>query len=270
MKWIVIACLFCPLMAFAASPDNTGSTLPADLHGIGIDQKLGGHLPLDTRFRDETGTSVPLSSFFHGKPVVLALVYYRCPMLCSRILAGIVSGLKPLSLKPGRDFEVVAVSFNPEETPQEAAAKRDQYTKQYSGKAGSKGWHFLVGDQDSIKAVTEAVGFHYRWDPKTQMFIHGSGIMVATPEGELSRYFYGVDYQPKDLKLGLIESSHNTIGSPVDQVLLFCYHYDPNTGKYGAVVLNVLRGAAALLLVVMGTAFLLFWRRERQHHQLAR
>jgi protein SCO1/2 len=191
-------------------------------------------------------------------------------MLCSRILSGVVAGLRPLNLKAGRDFEVVAVSINPRETPDEAASKRKLYAKQYGGSETSPGWHFLVGSEEAISAVAEAAGFHYRWDPNTQMYLHASAIMIATPEGALSRYFYGVEYQPKDLKLGLIESSNETIGSPVDQVLLYCYHYDPSTGEYGMAVMNLLRIGASLLLVVLAAAFFLLWRREHQHGQLAR
>jgi protein SCO1/2 len=260
MKLISILYVFAIEVVAVAAPL---SQLPPQLREIGIDQRLGSQLPLDARFRNEDGDTVSLGSFFHGKPVVLALVYYECPMLCNRILSGVTAGLQPLRLRAGRDFEVVAVSINPRETPVEAKAKRNQFTSAYSGKAGSPGWHFLVGDPDSIKAVTEAAGFHYRWDPETQMYIHASAIMIATPEGVLARYFYGVEYTPKDLKLGLIESSGGTIGSPVDKVLLFCYHYDPMTGKYGAVVMNVLRAGGAVTVVVLGTVLFWLWRRER-------
>lgn len=248
-------------LACTAGADNT--TLPPKLRDVGIDQHLGAQLPLDARFQDENGSSVTLGSFFHRKPVVLALVYYECPMLCNRIMAGMASALVPLRMKAGKDFEVVAVSINPKETPAEAAAKRDLVTSEYSGKRGSPGWHFLVGKPDSIAAVANAVGFHYHWDPETQMYIHASGIMIATPDGVLSRYFYGVEYSPTDLKLGLIDSAGGGVGSPVDKVLLFCYHYDPATGKYGAVVMNILKAGAGATLLVFGTALLLLWRRER-------
>jgi protein SCO1/2 len=250
------------ILAFG-SPLFAGDQMPAQLRDIGIDQRLGAHLPLKASFRNELGETVALGSLFHDKPVVLALVYYECPMLCNRIMAGVASALRPLRLKAGQDFEVVAISINPNETPAEAAAKRDFFTSEYSGKRASPGCHFLVGSPDSIAAVTDAVGFHYRWDPETKMFIHASGIMIATPQGVLSRYFYGVEYSPKDLKLGLIESSNGRVASPVDRILLFCYHYDPRSGKYGAVVMNVLRGAGALTVAILGTALLFLWRRER-------
>ena len=241
--------------------------LPPSLNGIGIEQKLNAQVPLDTMFRDESGGAVPLRTYFVNKPVILVPVYYTCPNLCSQILSGVVAALRPLSLKPGRDFEVVAMSFNPADTPQEAAAKRDHYSHSYSSKAGTTGWHFLVGVQKSIDAVTQAIGFRYRWDPVNKMFIHASGIMLLTPEGRLSRYLYGVEYEPKDLKLGLIETSRNRIGSPVDQILLFCYHYDPTTGKYGAVVINMLRTAAALTLVLLAGALLFFWQQDIRQHR---
>lgn len=254
--------------ACVASAAANAALVPPDLKGIGIEQKLNAQVPLDTIFRDESGAAVPLRTYFGNRPVLLAPVYYTCPMLCSQILSGVVAGLRPLRLKPGRDFEVVAISFDPSDTPQEAAAKRDHYAHSYSSKAGTNGWHFLVGDQQAITAVTQAIGFHYRWDAAHRMFVHASGVMLLTPEGRVARYLYGVDFEPKDLKLGLIESSHNRIGSPVDQVLLFCYHYDPKTGKYGATVINSLRIAAALTLVILGLAMFFFWRSDiRKHRQ---
>ncbi len=241
--------------------------LPPKFDGIGIEQHLNAQVPLDTVFHDESGAAVPLRTYFRQKPVLLAPVYYTCPMLCGQILSGLVAGLRPLSLKPGRDFEVVAISFNPAETPQDAAKKRNQYSHSYSSKAGPAGWHFLTGSQASIAAVMNAIGFHYRYDPSTKMFIHASGVMVLTPEGRVARYFYGVNYEPKDFKLGLVEASHNRIGSPVDQILLFCYHYDPKTGKYGAVVLNMLRLAAVLVLVVMAAAIFFLWRQDLRRYR---
>ena len=257
----ILACLFACLLP--ASPDTK---LPRELNGIGFDQKLDAPVPLDTVFSDETGQAVTLRQYFHDKPIIPATVYYRCPMLCSQILSGVVRGLRPLSLKPGRDFEVVAISISPDETPQDATAKRDQYSRSYSRTAGPTGWHFLVGSEPSIGAVTNATGFHYRYDPPSKMYFHASGITVLTPEGHVSRYLYGVDYEPKDLKLSLIEAAHGRIGSPVDQILLFCYHYDPKTGKYGAVVVNMLKGASALLLVCMVIVLTWLWRRDLRQY----
>lgn len=267
MKTIALA-----LFAFAAlSPPAVGRPaqpkLPPELQGIGIDQHLNTPLPLDTQFRDESGRATTLGAYFGQRPVLLALVYYTCPMLCNQILTGVAAGLRPLSLRPGRDFNVVAISINPAETPADAAGKRNFVTRRYSSKAGTEGWHFLVGNQAAIQAVAHAVGFRYRYDPASKMFFHASGVMAVTPKGRLARYFYGVDYEPKDLKLGLIEASNNKIGSIVDQILLFCYHYDPKTGKYGAVVMNILRGASAAALVILGIALALLWMRDLREHR---
>jgi protein SCO1/2 len=245
-----------------------GPNRPPDLNGIGIEQKLNAQIPLDTMFRDESGASVRLRNFFGSRAVVLVPVYFRCPMLCSQVLSGVVAGLRPLSLKPGRDFDVVAISFDPADTPAEASSKRAQYSHSYSSKAGVNGWHFLVGSQASINAVMQAIGFHYRWDPVNKMFIHASGVMVATPEGRVARYLYGVEYEPKDLKLSLVEASHNRIGSAVDKILLFCYHYDPKTGKYGAVVLGSLKIGAILILIVMGVGLFFLWRNDLRKHRV--
>jgi protein SCO1/2 len=260
-QWLVL--VFAPVLALGANHP----VLPPKFDGIGIQQKLNAQVPLGTLFRDETGASIPLRKFFGQKPVLLAPVYYRCPMLCSQILSGVVAGLRPLSLKPGRDFDVVAISFDPADTPAEAAAKRDQYSRSYSSKGGPKGWHFLVGSQASIDPVMQAIGFHYRWDPVNKMFIHASGVMVLTPDGHVARYLYGVNYEPKDLKLSLIEASHDRIGSPVDQILLFCYHYDPTTGKYGAAVINMLRLAAVVTVIVLALGLWILWRRDLREHR---
>lgn len=235
---------------------------PPNTEGVGIEPKLNGSLPLEVSLRDENGAAVKLRDFFHGKPVLIAPVYFTCPMLCSQILNGVVAGLRPLSLHPGRDFEVVAISFDPSDTPEIARGKRDHYARSYSSRDGVNGWHFLTGSQASIHAVTDALGFRYRWDEVHKQFVHASGVMVATPMGKIARYLYGVEYEPKDLKLSLVEASQNRIGSPMDQVLLLCYHYDPTTGKYGATVLGILRGAGVLTLVVLGLALVLLWRRD--------
>jgi protein SCO1/2 len=220
-------------------------------------------VPLDLKFKDEAGREVPLSTYFtKGKPVILALVYYRCPMLCTQILNGLAGSLKAVSLDPGKDFEIVAVSFDPKDTPETAASKKQMYLRRYARPNSANGWHLLTGDQANIKALTDTVGYHYKYDPTTDQFAHASGIMVLTPEGRLSRYFYGVEYQPRDVRLGLVEASQNKIGSPVDQILLFCYHYDPVTGKYGAVVMNLVRFAGASFTLVCGVFLFIFLRRD--------
>jgi protein SCO1/2 len=258
---------FSGLLLVAVCSIASSQTPRPQFNGIGIQQNLNKQIPLDLVFRDETGAAVPLRTYFGQKAVLLAPVYFRCPMLCSQVLSGVVAGLRPLSIKPGRDFQVLAISFDPADTPGEAIHKRDQYAQSYSSKAGTVGWHFLTGEESSIKPLMDAIGFHYRYDPVHQMFVHASGVMVLTPDGHLARYLYGVDYEPKDLKLSLIEASHERIGSPVDQILLFCYHYDPKTGRYGAVVMNVLRGAGILMLAVLAIGGWLLWRRDLREHR---
>ena len=246
--------------------------LPAALQGVTIEQKLNQQVPLDLVFRDEYGRSLPLSTYFSGnKPVLLALVYYNCPMLCTLILNGVESSLKAVSFDPGKDFEVVAVSFDPRDTPEIAARKKANYLQRYRRPTTANGWHFLTGDEASIKALTSAVGFRYKYDPATGQFAHASSIMILTPQGRLSRYFYGVEYAPRDIRLGLVEASQNKIGTPVDQVLLFCYHYDPGTGKYGAIAMNMVRLGGASFVLICSTFLLLAWRRDwRKDRQVVR
>jgi protein SCO1 len=243
-------------------PGGQPAPLPAGLRGVGIEQRLDAQAPLSLAFRDEFNRTVSLSTFFHGKPVLLALVYYRCPMLCTQILTGVESSLKAVSFNPGRDFEVLSVSFDPSDTAADAAFKRKMILQRYGRPDTANGWHFLTGDEAAIRALTDAVGFHYRFDPITKQFAHASGIMILTPEGRVSRYFYGVEFAPRDVRLGLVEASTGKIGSPVDQILLFCFHYDPATGKYGAIALNSLRVAAALFVLIGGGVLLIALRRE--------
>jgi protein SCO1 len=236
--------------------------LPGALQGVGIDQRLNQSVPLNLVFKDESGRAVPLSTYFHDRPVLLALVYYQCPMLCTRILNGIVNSLNHVPFTPGRDFEVLSVSFDPKDTPELAAAKKETYLAHYGLHGTEAGWHFLTGDDSNIQALTRAVGFHYRYDAATGQFAHASAIMLLTPGGRLSRYFYGIEYAPKDVRLGLVEASHEKIGSAVDQILLFCYHYDPSTGKYGAVPMNIERVGGAVFLLLAGSGLFLLWRRD--------
>lgn len=263
----ILLCAVAPCAAAVASPN--GPLLPKELRGIGIQQNLGAQLPLDARFADETGRSVRLGDYFGLRPAVLALVYYQCTMLCNQILNGVVAGLRPLSLVPGRDFDVIAISINPLEGPALARAKRDTYVRHYSSRSNPEGWHFLTGSEPDIHAVADAVGFHYRYDPVNDIYIHASGIMVVTPQGRIARYFYGVEFQPKDLKLGLIEAAGSRIGSLADQILLFCYHYDPSTGKYTATVLNFLRAGAAATLLLLAGCLALLWRRDLRRGSIA-
>jgi protein SCO1/2 len=244
-------------------PTNPPSSVrPAALQNVGIDQNLNGRLPLDLHFRDESGREVRLGEFFGARPIIITPVYYGCPMLCTQILNGLVSGLKPVSFNAGDQFEVVAVSFDPSETAELAAKKKDAYVKRYGRDGSEKGFHFLTGDEPSIKALTHALGFRYTYDPRTKQFAHASGIMVATPEGRISRYLYGVDYAPRDLRLALVEAAERKIGSPIDGLLLFCYHYDPATGKYGAIAMNFLRLAAAATVLGIAAFLTILFRRD--------
>jgi len=239
---------------------TAASVLPPGLRNVGLDQKLNEQVPLVLSFRDESGRAVPLSSYFGNKPVILALVYYQCPMLCTQILNGLVISLRGMSLESGRDFEVVSVSIDPTETPELAARKKAEYLRRYA--KSSMGWHFLTGAEPQIKELAQAVGFRYAYDARTKQYAHASAIMVLTPSGRLSKYFYGIEYAPRDLRLGLVEASENKIGSPVDQLLLYCYHYDPSTGKYSAIVLNIVRLAGALTLLIFGPTLIWMWRRD--------
>jgi protein SCO1/2 len=236
---------------------------PRDLEEVRIDQRLNQLLPLDAVFRDENGNQVKLEAYFGDKPVVLALVYYSCPMLCNQVLNGMTSSLDVLkAFSIGKEFEVVTVSFDPRETPELAREKKETYLKWYKREGAAEGWHFLTGDQPNIDRLTQAAGFYYKWDERGQQFVHASGIMIATADGKLARYFYGIEYAPKDLRLGLIESSAGKIGSPVDQLLLYCYHYDPASGKYGLMVMNLMMIGGALTVVGMIVMVIVFRRRE--------
>ena len=250
-----------PLYGARPPIGNPSTGLPRALRDIKIEQKLDQQLPLDLTFRDESGQEVKLGQYFGKKPVVLALVYYDCPMLCTQVLNGMVTSFRVLPFQIGKEFEVVTVSFDPRETNTLAAKKKQLYINYLPEKmqAGARdGWHFLTGDPNNIERLTEAVGFHYRYDETTKQFAHASGIMLTTPQGKLSRYFYGIEYAPRDLRLGLIESSENKIGSPVDQLLLYCYHYDPATGTYGAAIMKVMRIAGVLtMLAILAMLFLL-------------
>lgn len=249
-----------PLYGGAPESGSTSVGLPPVLKKVGIDQKLNEQVPLDAVFKDEQGREVRLGEYFKGKPVVLSLVYYTCPMLCNQILNGMLSSFRQISFNAGEEFEVVNVSFDPKDTPSIAAAKKQTYIKAYNRAGGEAAWHFLTGDEANIRKLADAVGFHYLWDAQTQQYAHASGIMIATPDGKLARYFYGVEYPPRDLRLGLVEASHRKIGTPVDTLMLYCYHYDPSTGKYGAVVMNIIRVAGVLTL--LGIAGLLLVLRK--------
>lgn len=246
---------------------SVGTGLPDALQKIGIEQKLGEQLPLETMVTREDGQKVKLGSFFEsGRPAVLAFVYYECPMLCNEVLNGLTGSLKGLSLDAGKDFDVIAISFDARENEKLDLArnKKAAYVERY-GRAGSAGgWHFLTADQASIDAITQAAGFSYRWDEKSSQFAHAGGVMVVTPQGKMSRYFYGIDYSPRDLKMGVIESASGKVGSTADQLLLYCYHYDPATGKYGLAILRLIRAGAVATLLGLGLMGFVFWRRGKK------
>ena len=243
----------------------TENGLPKALREVKIEQRLNEQLPLDLQFKDSTGRTVQLREYFKSsKPVVLSLVFYKCPMLCNQILTGLLASLRTQSFDVGKEFDVLTVSFDPRETPQMAAEKKEDFVARYGRPGAEKGWHFLTGDEENIRRLTDAVGFHYNYDEKTNQFAHASGIMVLTPGGKLSRYFYGIEYFPKDLRLGLIEASDNKIGSMVDQLLLYCYHYDPATGRYGPVVMNIMRLGGIVTLLGIGALILILKRRDRK------
>ena len=230
--------------------------VPGPLSRVSFEQRLNEQLPLDLTFRDETGRTVKLGDYFGRKPVVLAFVYYECPMLCTQVLNGLESALRVLNESIGREFDVVTVSFDPKETAVLAAAKKKVYLERYDRPEAEQGWHFLTGDQASIDALTRAAGFSYAWDEASQQFAHASGIVVATPAGKLARYFFGIDYSARDVKFALMESSSEKIGSLADQLLLYCYHYDPKTGNYGFVAMRAVRiGGAVTILALVGFVF---------------
>ena len=233
---------------------------PPRLENVGIEQHLNAQVPPDLTFRDDTGKTVKLGDYFGHKPLILNLVYYNCTMLCGEALAGLSSAMRLVKFDVGNEFDVITVSFDPRETPEMAAAKKIDYVKRYGRANASAGWHFLTGQPDSINALTKVVGFQYQYDPKSNQYAHATAIMVLTPQGRISRYFYGIDFPPKDLRMGLVEASQGKIGNAVDAVLLYCYHYDPETGKYGAMVANILRLAAAATILIMGIFLFILWR----------
>jgi protein SCO1/2 len=214
-------------------------------------------------FKNEIGQPVRLGQYFKQKPVVLALVYYECPMLCDMVLNGLTHTMEGISLDVGKDYEVVTVSFNPRDTWQLAGAKKSNYVEKYKRQGAAEGWHFLVGTDENVKKLADTVGFHYKYDPISKQFAHASGIMVMTPEGKISRYFYGIEYKPRDFRLGLVEASRNKIGTKADALMLFCFHYDPMTGKYGFVIMNVIRVLGSATIIALGTLLFVLIRRDR-------
>jgi protein SCO1/2 len=266
-KWFLASLLWMSLVTLAWGQGMTqgfisppANVRPPGLTNVGIEQHLSEQIPPSLTFRDETGKAVQLGDYFGRKPMILNLVYYQCPMLCGEVLSGLESALRVLKFDVGKEFDVLTVSFDPKETPEMASAKKAEYLKRYGRAGAAQGWHFLTGPQASIDALTKAAGFQYQYDTKTGQFAHATAIMVLTPEGKIAQYYYGVEYAPKDLRLGLVEASNNKIGTVVDEVLLYCYHYDPDTGKYGAIISRVLQLAAGATVLILGTFLAVMFR----------
>jgi protein SCO1 len=250
-------------------PGTTAEWTPTPLQEVGFDQRLDEKLPLDTMFRDEHGNTVRLGDYFGEKPVILAFVYYDCPMLCTMVLNGLTTTLKVMNFEVGNEFDIVTVSFDPRETPELATAKKTTYVQRYNRPGAEEGWHFLTGDEESIRRLTDAAGFRYFYDERVGDFAHASGIILVTPDGRLSKYLYGVEYAPRDLRLGLIEAASGRIGNPVDQILLYCYEYDPTTGTYGLVIMRLIRLGGLLTVLGLGFFVVAMLMRDRVRAQPA-
>jgi protein SCO1/2 len=236
---------------------------PSILDQVGLDQRLNQQVPLDLAFVDDHGQPVQLRQYFGAKPVILMLVYYQCPMLCTQVLNGFTGAMNGIvRFNIGREFNVVTVSIDPRDTAQDAAAAKKRYLQRYRRPEAEQGWHFLTGKKDQIDALAQAVGFRYAWDPEIKQYAHASGIMLLTPDGRVAQYYYGIEYAPRDIQLGLIEASKGKIGNVVDQVLLYCYHYDPRQGRYGTAIFNVLRLSALATVLALGSFMLIMFRRD--------
>jgi protein SCO1/2 len=257
----VVRGAFCMAVVIGASTCGRAE-LPRALEGVGFDQRLNEQVPLDAEFVDETGKAVRLGDYFGAKPVILVLAYYQCPRLCTLVLNGLVQGMLEMRLDAGRDFQVLTVSFDPREDWRLAASKKQSYLLRYGRPGAENGWHFLTGKPEQIKRLTEAVGFRYRFDEAQNQFVHASGIMILTPTGKISRYFYDVNYPARDLRLGLVEASNNKIGSVIDQVLLFCVHYDATLGRYSANIMNLVRLLGVLTMFAIA-GFVVLLKRAR-------
>ena len=253
-----------PLYGARPETGNPSTGLPTALREVLIEQKLDQQLPLDLVFRDENGQPVKLGQYFEKKPVVLAFVYYDCPLLCMQVLNALASALDVLSLQPGKDFDVVTISFDPREKPAQAAAKKAAALQRYQRPGAAAAWHFLTGEQSAIERATRAAGFRFVWDERLKQFAHPTGIIVLTPEGRVARYLFGIEYGPRDLRFAIVDASAGRIGSPIDSFLLYCYHYDPMTGRYGLVVMRAIRLAGAATVLALGTFIVVMVRRERR------
>ena len=252
-----------PTAGYRREAGTPASTLPAPLREVGFDQNLNQSVPLDIPLVDEHGRSVTLGGYFGARPVVLALVYYDCPMLCTQVLNSLASTLNVLALDPGKDFEIVTVSFDSREKAALAAAKKATYLTRYKRAGAAEGWHFLTGEQASIDRLTKAVGFRYVWDADVKQFAHPTGITVLTPDGRLARYLFGIEYGPRDLRFAIVDASAGKVGTPVDRVLLYCYHYNAETGRYSLLVMRVIRIAGVATVLGLGAFIAVMARKEK-------
>ena len=259
-RWVGLFLGFLAVCGAPAARADNSKILPPLLQGIGIDQRLNEQVPLDLQFRDEAGQTVTLGDYFGKKPVILSLVYFGCPMLCTMAENGLLHSLQEVKFSVGDQFEVLTVSFDPLDTPELAAAKKAVYVGLYGRKGADRGWHFLTGDEASIQQLTRAVGFRYKYDAQAKQYVHATGIMVLTPKGKIARYFYGIYYPSRDLRLGLVEASANKIGSPVDEVLLFCCRYDPATGKYGVIISRLIQISGLITVLCIASLMLVLSR----------
>jgi protein SCO1/2 len=261
---MALTCLALPLAAGPAFGNSTvpSNEMPGVLKSVGYDQRIGEKVPLDVPWRDEHGREVKLGDYLRNRPAVLVMAYYHCPMLCDLVLQGVETGLKPLSLDPGRDFDVIVAGIDPAETPELAAKKKQEILERYARPGTENGWHFLTGPQDSITRLTQAVGFRYVYDPERNQFAHAAGMVILTPEGRVSRYLLGVEFPARDIRLGLVESGNGKLGTVVDQVLLYCFHYDPLVGRYSATTLSIVRVSAVVTVVALALLVVFLRRRE--------
>jgi protein SCO1/2 len=258
MAWLLAA------IAVAAGPARSEEAPGTTLSKVGFDQNLDAPLPLDLNFRDESGRAVALGDYFGSKPVIVTLVYFRCPMLCGEELKGLARSLKPLSMAVGKDFDVITVSIDPKDTPESAREKKAKILEYYGREGSEAGWHFLTGDEPAIAALARTVGFRYVYNAESEQYVHAAGLAIATPQGRLARDFYGIDFPPKDLQFGLIEASRGKIGSPIARLLLFCYHSDPTTGKYTLAIVNILRVVGTATALGLAAYVVAMIRRDRR------
>lgn len=265
---VLVFCWLCLLSTGGVQAHHTTQHTPEPGRAVSFEQRLGAQVPLALTFRDDTGQSVRLGDYFGTTPVILTLAYHRCENLCPLVLNGLVQTLRTLSFSIGEQFQVITVSIDPQDTPVSAAARKAEYLKYYGRPEAAKGWHFLTGDAEAIAQLAHAAGFRYTYDTASQQFAHASGLVLLTPQGLVARYVFGLEYAPRDVRLGLVEAAAHTIGSPIDQLLLLCYHYDPRTGTYSLVIMHTLRMAGGVTVLTLGAFVGLMWRRERARNIL--